>query len=84
MTERPLEDIQAAASRAWSLALDIPTVDLDSDFLSLGGDSFAAVVLVETLAEELALPPDVGETLIVELFENPTPRQLAAWLHAAT
>lgn len=55
----------------WRDVLDDPAAGPDDDFFDLGGDSFAAVQAIRRI------DPDVR---VLELFQHPTPRRLAARL----
>lgn len=71
------DDRLDALRRIWSRVLDGAPVEPDSDFFELGGDSLAAVEVITTLAEEMAL-----EVSLSDFFEAPTPAELATRLVA--
>jgi amino acid adenylation domain-containing protein len=73
--EAPRGEVEEAIARHWRAVLGIAAVGRDDNFFDLGGHSLALAAVHERLQDELAvLIP------LVELFENPTPRTLAASL----
>jgi amino acid adenylation domain-containing protein len=73
--EAPRGEIEEAIARHWRAVLGIATAGRDDNFFDLGGHSLALAAVHERLQAELAVPIP-----LVELFENPTPRTLAASL----
>lgn len=57
----------------WRLTLDLETVDLDTSFFSLGGDSLLAMVTIEQIKQRLGWRLNLGE-----LMRVPTIRSLVA------
>ncbi|WP_371666097.1 amino acid adenylation domain-containing protein [Streptomyces sp. NBC_01241] len=57
----------------WSELLEVPSVDADSDFFSLGGNSLLALRLVNRIRTDLGAGLSFGQ-----VFEAPTVRALAA------
>ncbi|GGV28857.1 hypothetical protein GCM10010245_46900 [Streptomyces spectabilis] len=70
---RPTSTLELHVVRAWARVLDTDPygVGVDDDFFDAGGDSFKAVTLARAIGQGLP---------VVEVFKNPTPRQLAARL----
>jgi amino acid adenylation domain-containing protein len=71
--EAPRGAVEEAIERHWRQVLGIAAAGRDDNFFDLGGHSLALAAVHERLQAEL----DVRIPL-VELFENPTPRTLAA------
>ncbi|MFI6780251.1 amino acid adenylation domain-containing protein [Micromonospora sp. NPDC050276] len=67
----PRTDTERRIADAWCAELGRDTVGIDDSFFALGGDSFAALRLVRRIDAGLAL---------VELYQQPTVRALAALL----
>lgn len=62
----------------WSMVLERPStdIDLDSNFFALGGNSLAAVVMIDSVNQRL------GSSLsIFSVIENGTVRGLAEAVH---
>ncbi|WP_437297431.1 amino acid adenylation domain-containing protein [Sorangium sp. So ce426] len=75
----PASDIEAVLSEIWRKVLDLDRVGLDDRFFEIGGHS---LLLVQVQA---ALKARLGRSVpIVELFQHPTIRSLAAHLGAAS
>ena len=72
----PIEDRLA---EMWCAEFGLDSVGPDENFFDLGGDSFAAVGLVEEIRR--AFTVDVG---IAVIFDHPTVAELAAELHRLT
>ncbi len=70
---RPTGALELHVVRAWARVLDTDPdgVGVDDDFFDAGGDSFKAVTLARAIGQGLP---------VVEVFKNPTPRQLAVCL----
>jgi amino acid adenylation domain-containing protein len=66
--------LESRIVQAWRELLGVDDIGLDDNFFDLGGDSFAAIRAMLALDESMP---------VVELFKNPTVRQLAALLRAA-
>ncbi|UWP80115.1 amino acid adenylation domain-containing protein [Dactylosporangium fulvum] len=66
--------LERRIAAAWCDVLGVDEVGPDDDFFHLGGDSFTAIRAMLALDEQLP---------VVELFKNPTVRQLAARLAAS-
>ncbi|WP_444547642.1 amino acid adenylation domain-containing protein [Sorangium atrum] len=74
----PASDLEAVLSEIWRKVLDLDRVGLDDRFFELGGHS---LLLVQVRA---AIQARLGRDVpIVELFQHPTIRSLAAHLGAA-
>ncbi|MEU0251526.1 amino acid adenylation domain-containing protein [Streptomyces sp. NPDC006184] len=58
--------------RLWAELLELPTVDPDSDFFALGGNSLLALRLINRIRAELGVELKFGQ-----VFEAPTVRALA-------
>ena len=72
---QPSHDAMQAAVEAWQQVLDLPDADADTDFFTTGGDSLAAVEIVNRLGAA------VGRSVpIAALLDGRTPRGLAALL----
>ncbi|WP_433119630.1 amino acid adenylation domain-containing protein [Micromonospora sp. CA-246542] len=69
----PGTDTERLVADAWCAELGRDTVGIDDSFFALGGDSFAALRLVRRIGSGVAL---------VELYQHPTVRALAALLDA--
>jgi amino acid adenylation domain-containing protein/non-ribosomal peptide synthase protein (TIGR01720 family) len=65
---------EAAVAEAWNKVLDRHEIGLDDDFFSLGGDSIQAIQIVSELRRR------GWRTEIHNVFQNPTPEQLASTL----
>jgi acyl-CoA synthetase (AMP-forming)/AMP-acid ligase II/NAD(P)-dependent dehydrogenase (short-subunit alcohol dehydrogenase family)/acyl carrier protein len=71
----PRNKTEAQVARVWREVLNISRVGIDQTFFELGGDSLAAIQMINRLRERL------GVTLSVRaLFEAPTVSQLSALL----
>ena len=57
----------------WAEVLGEEDIQAEDDFFDLGGSSIAAIRLLPQLASAFAIEPEIGL-----LFDNPTPRELAA------
>jgi len=75
--EAPRGDAEETVERLWREVLGIPAAGRDDNFFDLGGHSLALAAVHERLQAELAV-----RIPLVELFENPTVRSLAARLDA--
>jgi amino acid adenylation domain-containing protein len=73
--EAPRGAVEEAIERHWRQVLGIAAAGRDDNFFDLGGHSLALAAVHERLQEELDL-----RIPLVELFENPTLRTLAASL----
>ncbi|MYW03976.1 MFS transporter, partial [Streptomyces sp. SID3343] len=67
----PQTPAETAVAEAFAGVLSIDGVGASDDFFALGGDSFAAVQAVRTIGRGLS---------IIDLFQHPTVRELAALL----
>jgi len=63
----PPSELEARIAREWARLLNVATVAVDDDFFALGGDSLAAVEMIDALAELLDVDVPVGDFL-----EQPT------------
>ncbi|WP_415977044.1 amino acid adenylation domain-containing protein [Rhodococcus sp. 077-4] len=63
------------------LAVDVDTVDADSDFFALGGNSLAAVMVMDTLREQVT-EADRDKVDVTWFFDVATPDAIAARLDA--
>lgn len=75
----PQGDLERVVCAAFGQVLGIPVTDVDADFFHLGGHSLLVLPLQQVLADATSRRVDV-----VDLFEHPTPRRLAAALGART
>jgi acyl carrier protein len=73
--EAPRGALEETVERLWREVLGIPAAGRDDNFFDLGGHSLALATVHERLQAELAL-----RIPLVDLFENPTVRTLAARL----
>jgi nonribosomal peptide synthetase DhbF len=64
-----------ALVQAWTELLGVADAGIDDDFFDSGGDSFKAVSLARRVGN--------GRLSVVDVFQHPTPRRLAARLGAA-
>ncbi|MEU7747683.1 type I polyketide synthase [Nonomuraea sp. NPDC049158] len=71
--------LEARLMEMWCAEFGVESVRPDEDFFELGGDSFAAVGLVEEIRRAFSV--DVG---IAVIFDHPTVAELAAELHRLT
>jgi acyl-coenzyme A synthetase/AMP-(fatty) acid ligase/acyl carrier protein len=76
-TTAPLAGLERLVARIWCEVLGRRSVGAEDNFFDLGGHSLALVAVHGRLEAELAL-----ELPLVELFESPTVRSLAATLGA--
>ncbi len=76
--DQRMTTVQRLVSRVWSEVLGIPEPSLDTSFFDLGGTSFSLVKMNSRLREELG-----REIAIADMFDQPTIRQLAAFLESA-
>lgn len=72
----PRTDVEHAIAEVWSAVLDRHGIGIDDDFFDLGGHSLLATQVVARL--RTALPAGCGRASVMDLFKNPTVRQLAA------
>jgi acyl-coenzyme A synthetase/AMP-(fatty) acid ligase len=68
---RPRDEWEQRVVGAWQEILGATGIDRDSDFFALGGDSFAAMRIVQCIDPYLP---------VTDLFANPTVKRLAAHL----
>jgi len=68
---RPRDEWEQRVVDAWQEILGTAGIDRDSDFFALGGDSFAAMRIVQCIDPYLP---------VTDLFANPTVKQLATRL----
>jgi len=66
--EAPRDDLEIRIAQAWREAMGLGEFGIDDNFFDLGGDSFAAIRVVQAIDRRLP---------VVELFKNPTVRGLA-------
>jgi acyl carrier protein len=69
----PETPAQEAVAQIWADALDVPRVGVDDDYLDLGGDSFAAVVIVDRMAQQCGL-----EVSAADLYQRGSVRSVTA------
>jgi acyl-coenzyme A synthetase/AMP-(fatty) acid ligase len=69
-----VDALESRIVRAWREVLGVDDIGLDDNFLDLGGDSVAAIRVMQALDESRS---------VVALLENPTVRELAALLRPA-
>jgi len=67
----PRNKEEIGMAKIWAKTLGIEKIGIDDDFFDLGGDSFKAIKLVRSISSNLG---------VMELFKNPTIRELAAYL----
>jgi amino acid adenylation domain-containing protein len=67
----PRTKLENNIAKIWSKVLDIQNIGIDDNFFDLGGDSFKAVKVVRNIRTDLR---------VIELFRNPTIRELAQFL----
>ncbi|RJL32779.1 non-ribosomal peptide synthetase/MFS transporter [Bailinhaonella thermotolerans] len=67
----PETETEARVAEVWARLLGLDSVGATDDFFALGGDSFTAVKAVHEIDPGLR---------VIDLFTNPTPRELAAHL----
>ena len=72
--ELPRDDLEARIAQAWRAGLGLGELGIDDNFFDLGGDSFAAIRVVQAIDRRLP---------VVELFKNPTVRGLAGVVRTA-
>jgi amino acid adenylation domain-containing protein len=76
----PESELETAIAELWSQLLGVPSVGLDDDFFALGGHSLLATQLV---ARMRAITETRGRRAgVMDLFQNPTVRGLAAFVEA--
>jgi acyl carrier protein len=74
----PQDDTQRAVAGIWRDALSIDRIDIDSNFIDLGGHSLLSVKV------QIELKRRLHKTIsLVDVFRNPTIRGLAAFLDKA-
>lgn len=61
------DDITTVLTELWAEALGVPELDPDDDFFELGGDSLAAVQLIDRIRDRLGVNLSIGS-----MFESPT------------
>lgn len=67
----PRDDVELALVAAWQKVLGVGQIGLDDNFFDIGGDSLAALDLVELIKSDFGV-----DLPIVELFDSPTVCQL--------
>lgn len=75
----PQGELERIVCAAFGEVLGMPVTDVDADFFHLGGHSLLVLPLRQNLARATSRRVDV-----VDLFEHPTPRRLAAAIGART
>ena len=71
----PRNDVERAVTEVWSAVLGCERLGIDDNFFDLGGHSLLATQVVARL--RTALPEGCGRAGVMDLFKNPTVRQLA-------
>ena len=71
----PADELTHSICHIWAQALNLERVGPDDNYFSLGGDSIRSLKVV-SLARSLGV-----RLPIAQLYQNPTPRSLAAWLN---
>ncbi|MFF0742920.1 amino acid adenylation domain-containing protein [Streptomyces sp. NPDC004111] len=71
----PRNAAESALVEVWRELLGVPDAGIDDDFFDSGGDSFKAVTLARRAGG--------GRLSVVDVFQHPTPRRLAARLRVA-
>ncbi|RAY11928.1 hypothetical protein DPM19_28610 [Actinomadura craniellae] len=72
------DELLATLITLWSGLLEREDVTADTNFFTSGGDSLRGALLGQRLEDGTGI-----YVPLAELFENPTPRNLAAWIRAA-
>lgn len=73
--ETSVAEIETALTGFWATALALETVGRDQNFFELGGQSLAAMALLEKASEFFAVPMP-----FTVIFKHPTIRDMAHWL----
>jgi aryl carrier-like protein len=68
----PQGDLEEALARIWCQVFRVERIGRDDNFFELGGDSVLGMSLTELLAASLSV-----QLPVVDLFQNPTIRELA-------
>jgi amino acid adenylation domain-containing protein len=76
----PRDDVERAIAGVWAAVLGRESIGIDDNFFDLGGHSLLATQVVAKL--RTALPAGCGRASVMDLFKNPTIRQLAALVAA--
>ncbi len=76
----PETDLERAVAAVWAEILDIAPPGIDDDFFDLGGHSLLGIRVIARLRREL--PGPAGTVTVMDLFQRPTVRRLAALLAA--
>ncbi|MDV6268016.1 non-ribosomal peptide synthetase [Rhodococcus globerulus] len=69
----PRNEVEAALAEIVAIRLDLPAVGIDENFFVLGGHSMLGAQLIIRIAEMYGV-----EMTLLELFDNPTVRDMAA------
>jgi acyl carrier protein len=72
VSEAPCGEVEIAIAQIWRDVLKSERIGRDDNFFELGGDSLIAMKLTEIVASKLMI-----EVSVVELFQNPSIRELA-------
>ncbi|MFJ6194871.1 phosphopantetheine-binding protein [Micromonospora sp. NPDC092111] len=75
----PASPLEEAVAAIWADGLGVPRVGVEDDFLDLGGDSFAAVAIVDRMEQECGI-----SVFAADLYQLGTVRQLAAQAEVGT
>ena len=67
-----MDQWQLVIAGIWTHVLELPTIDLDDDFMALGGDSLSTEELLTIVKDQLAIP-----LVTSDLIEFPTLREFA-------
>ncbi|MFK0257741.1 phosphopantetheine-binding protein [Streptomyces sp. NPDC090445] len=70
-----LDIIEKEIAELWAESLGLDSVGADEDFFNLGGSSITAIRLLPVIADRFGVEPSIGV-----VFDNPTPRGMAAAL----
>ena len=73
--EAPEGELEEAIAKVWIKAFRIEKISRCDNFFELGGDSLMAMSLTELLSQNLSI-----QIPVVDLFRNPTVRELAQWV----
>lgn len=78
--EAPRTEAEKLLAALFAEVLGVDEIGIDDDFFDLGGHSLLATKLVSRLRRQL--PPDAPRVTVMDLFTQPTVRQLATLIEA--
>lgn len=73
--ESPLGQLEQEIARAWGETFHLDQVGRNDNFFEFGGNSLIAMDLMEKLSSRLGM-----ELPVVVLLQNPSPREMAAYI----